>query len=203
MAKAYIFDLFGTLVSMHGWFDAVDKTFPGVTANEFYKFTDSSDFGSTVNTVDAICEHFGFDYEKKRRNDIAILFSDWSKSVELFDDALETLEALKAKGVSLCLISNMNNMVEDVIPRLGLDKYFDCIFLSHKLGIMKPHPDIYHAALKRLGAAPGETVMIGDTLEMDVIAPERLGIKGVLLDCDNRHEYKNKIASLSKLLISF
>ena len=45
----------------------------------------------------------------------------------------------------------------------------------------KPSPAFFEAALGRLGAGPGEALMIGDDIESDVLAAQRLGITGVLV----------------------
>jgi FMN phosphatase YigB (HAD superfamily) len=41
--------------------------------------------------------------------------------------------------------------------------------------------------------------MVGDSIESDLIAAEKLGIKGFLVDRNNKREYPNKILTLSEL----
>ncbi|MEV5342975.1 HAD-IIA family hydrolase [Streptomyces sp. NPDC052676] len=45
----------------------------------------------------------------------------------------------------------------------------------------KPSPAFFTAALRRLGAGPGEAVMVGDDIESDVLAAQRAGLTGVLV----------------------
>ncbi|GAA2664806.1 HAD-IIA family hydrolase [Streptomyces vastus] len=45
----------------------------------------------------------------------------------------------------------------------------------------KPTPAFFEAALARVGAAPGQALMIGDDIESDVLAAQRVGITGVLV----------------------
>ncbi|WP_208615703.1 TIGR01458 family HAD-type hydrolase [Streptomyces cellostaticus] len=45
----------------------------------------------------------------------------------------------------------------------------------------KPSRAFFEAALGRLGAGPDEALMIGDDIESDVLAAQRLGITGVLV----------------------
>ncbi|MGX5186973.1 HAD-IIA family hydrolase [Streptomyces avermitilis] len=45
----------------------------------------------------------------------------------------------------------------------------------------KPAPAFFEAALARLGAGPGQAVMVGDDIESDVLAAQRTGITGVLV----------------------
>ncbi|MFD7878697.1 HAD-IIA family hydrolase [Streptomyces sp. NPDC059766] len=45
----------------------------------------------------------------------------------------------------------------------------------------KPSRAFFEAALARLGAAPGEALMVGDDIESDVLAAQRAGLTGVLV----------------------
>ncbi len=45
----------------------------------------------------------------------------------------------------------------------------------------KPNPDFFRGAMKMLGRGPGEVAMVGDDIENDVIAAQRLGLTGVLV----------------------
>ncbi|MGW1029643.1 HAD-IIA family hydrolase [Streptomyces sp. NPDC002577] len=45
----------------------------------------------------------------------------------------------------------------------------------------KPAPAFFETALARLGARPGEALMVGDDIESDVLAAQRTGITGVLV----------------------
>jgi len=45
----------------------------------------------------------------------------------------------------------------------------------------KPAPAFFATALARLGVTPGETLMVGDDIESDVLAAQRAGITGVLV----------------------
>ena len=49
-------------------------------------------------------------------------------------------------------------------------------------GRSKPHPDIFQAALKKLGIAPGEAVAVGDT-PYDASAAAKAGITAVGVLC--------------------
>ena len=45
----------------------------------------------------------------------------------------------------------------------------------------KPSPAFFEAALARLGAGPGQALMVGDDIESDVLAAQRAGLTGVLV----------------------
>jgi putative hydrolase of the HAD superfamily len=46
---------------------------------------------------------------------------------------------------------------------------------------MKPHPNIFHAALSLMQVEPGAAVMVGDSLSHDVEGARRAGMRGILL----------------------
>ena len=54
--------------------------------------------------------------------------------------------------------------------------------LEGEFGVGKPEESVYRHVLRALGAAPAEAWMVGDHLEWDVGAPQRLGLTGVWID---------------------
>jgi HAD superfamily hydrolase (TIGR01509 family) len=96
---------------------------------------------------------------------------------------LETLAALRARGLKLGLVSNAHFlpalMLED-FERLGLAQYMDAIVTSSQLGVRKPHPAIFERVLAELGVSPGEALFVGDKVREDVQGPKALGMRAVL-----------------------
>ncbi|HET9237381.1 MAG TPA: HAD-IIA family hydrolase [Oligoflexus sp.] len=52
----------------------------------------------------------------------------------------------------------------------------------------KPSPVIFRAARKRLGLQTGETIMVGDTMETDILGGVQLGFRTVLVLSGGTHE---------------
>jgi putative hydrolase of the HAD superfamily len=52
---------------------------------------------------------------------------------------------------------------------------------------VKPHPTIFQAALSALEVRPSAAVMVGDSLEEDVGGAQALGMRGILVDSDDRY----------------
>jgi HAD superfamily hydrolase (TIGR01509 family) len=116
---------------------------------------------------------------------IAAEFSARRRAVmDLFPETLVCLEALRAHGLPLALVTN-GDAVEQrwKIERCALAPYFGTIVIEGEVGAGKPEPIVYHTAMKALGVEPGPDVwMVGDHLEFDVAGPQRLGLHGVWLD---------------------
>src|SRR5215211_4894520 len=78
------------------------------------------------------------------------------------------LERLRAGGARLAVVSNWDVSLHDVLERTGLRGLVDTVVISAELGVAKPDPAIFRAALGRLGAAAEGAVHVGDSLEHDV-----------------------------------
>ena len=113
-------------------------------------------------------------------------FSD-PAGYRLFDDVRPALETLAARGVKLGVVSNFEPWLEDVLALQGVDHLFAAVAISGKLGVAKPDPEIFQAALKEAGAEPEATVHVGDQLVNDVAAARAVGITPVLIDRFGRH----------------
>jgi putative hydrolase of the HAD superfamily len=113
-------------------------------------------------------------------------FSD-PAGYRLFDDVRPALEALAARGVKLGVVSNFEPWLKDVLALQGVDHLFAAVAISGKLGVAKPDPEIFRAALKEAGAEPEATVHVGDQLVNDVAAARAVGITPVLIDRFGRH----------------
>jgi HAD superfamily hydrolase (TIGR01509 family) len=105
---------------------------------------------------------------------------------------LETLAALRARGLKLGLVSNAHFlpalMLED-FERLGLAQYMDAIVTSSQLGVRKPHPAIFERVLAELGVSPGEALFVGDKVREDVQGPKALGMRAVLTHQFRQEEF--------------
>jgi putative hydrolase of the HAD superfamily len=113
-------------------------------------------------------------------------FSD-PAGYRLFDDVRPALETLAGRGVTLGVVSNFEPWLEDVLALQGVDHLFAAVAISGKLGVAKPDPEIFRAALKEAGAEPEATVHVGDQPVNDVAAARAVGITPVLIDRYGRH----------------
>ena len=80
-----------------------------------------------------------------------------------------------------------NNFVEEQRAKLGdcgLDPLVDFMVTSEETGLAKPDPGIFHAALERNGSRAEESVMVGDSWEIDVEGALAAGIRPVWFNFD-------------------
>lgn len=105
------------------------------------------------------------------------------REITLFPDAHEILDLLRNAGVRLALITNGATEPQwEKIRRFELEHRFDHIQVEGDIGFGKPETQAYLHALQAVGAAPQDAWMVGDNLEWEVAAPQRLGIHTIWHD---------------------
>lgn len=103
--------------------------------------------------------------------------------MHLFEGALETLVILRREGVRLALVTNGAAAFQRAkIERFGLAPFFDHIQIEGEHGFGKPEDAAYHHALQAVNTAAADAWMVGDNLEWEVAAPQRLGIYAIWHD---------------------
>ena len=102
---------------------------------------------------------------------------------DFFPGARETIETLKERGVLLALVTNGGSATQRAkIGRFSLASLFDHIQIEGEHGFGKPEERAYLHAMEALGVEAHETWMVGDNLEWEVAAPQRLGIFAIWHD---------------------
>ena len=98
--------------------------------------------------------------------------------------AIELLTGLR-RYAAIGIVTN--NFVEEQRAKLGdcgLDPLVDFMVTSEETGLAKPDPGIFHAALERNGSRAEESVMVGDSWEIDVEGALAAGIRPVWFNFD-------------------
>ena len=97
-------------------------------------------------------------------------------------DTPAVLDALRARGLALGVVSNADGRVEADLVRAGLRGRFATVVDSHVVGVEKPDPAIFHLALAHMHAEPATTLYVGDVFSIDVLGARSAGLAAVLLD---------------------
>ena len=122
------------------------------------------------------------------------------EDIELYEDVIPTLNALKKK-YTLGILSNGNSYPE----LYGLDEMFQFTVFSQDYGMEKPDPLIFEVALKEANCTKQQIIHIGDSLESDIAGANNAGIKCVWVNREKKENATNlqidyEISSLSELL---
>lgn len=94
----------------------------------------------------------------------------------------EALERLRAAGLKLAVVSNSEGHIEAALAEAGLRPYLETVVDSAIVGVSKPDPRIFHIALERIGVAPADAIMVGDSPTADVTGSAAAGVRSALLD---------------------
>jgi len=105
------------------------------------------------------------------------------EEMHLFPGAVDTLTRLGEAGVRLALITNGASAIQRAkILRFELERHFVHIQIEGEHGFGKPEERAYTHAMATLGVTASQTWMVGDNLEWEVMAPQRLGIHAIWHD---------------------
>ncbi len=101
---------------------------------------------------------------------------------KFYEDTLAVLQALKANGYRLGLVSNLWPFpVHFLFEQLGLGAYFEHKIYSFEVGQAKPQPEIFERALQLFAVAPEQVMMVGDNHINDVRAALSAGMQAALI----------------------
>ena len=116
-----------------------------------------------------------------------LIYRGWEplfKGVRLFDGVLETLDAFKAAGLKLGMLSDFPP--EKKLEYLGLSAYWDATLCSERTGRLKPDPAPFLALAEALGARPERILYVGNSISYDVAGAKRVGMDAALISSRKR-----------------
>jgi putative hydrolase of the HAD superfamily len=99
----------------------------------------------------------------------------------VYPDVAPALDALRAAGIRLCVISNWSWALPELLHTLELIGHFDSVVTSARVGFEKPHRSIFDHALELMSVAPGDAVHVGDSVRADIGGASAVGIRPVLI----------------------
>lgn len=94
----------------------------------------------------------------------------------LFPYSHEALAYLKTRYTLHIITNGFEELQFKKLDNCDLRKYFTTITTSEEAGVKKPGTAIFRLALKKAGAVPMESLMIGDDLEVDVAGAKGIGM---------------------------
>jgi FMN phosphatase YigB (HAD superfamily) len=96
--------------------------------------------------------------------------------------AARAIARARALGLVVGVISNSNGSVRTALERAGLAEQLGFVIDSSVVGVTKPDPRIFALGLEAAGTAAAETIYVGDSYFVDVVAARAAGLGAVLFD---------------------
>jgi 2-haloalkanoic acid dehalogenase type II len=98
-------------------------------------------------------------------------------------DCMDTLEALRERGLYLSVVSNIDDdYLHPMVERLGLDLVLDHWTSSEEARSCKPDPVFFQLALEKTDRQAHEVLFVGDSREHDVAGARNAGMTTVLIE---------------------
>ena len=117
----------------------------------------------------------------------------------LFENAIPVLEYLQPKYKMHIITNGFEEVQHRKLKNANLLPFFDKIITSEKVGVKKPNPRIFEYALNITGAVKGESVMIGDNFEADILGAKNMGMQ-VIFCKFNGESATEEVSSVDNLL---
>ena len=120
---------------------------------------------------------------------IEAYFEPFVRSCQLIPGTYDMLDSLAGR-YRLGLVSNFTHppAVEQILARVGLERFFDGIIISGRLGVRKPHPAIFLELSRLLALPPDEIAFVGDELQADIVGAQKAGMRTVWMTYRQRLE---------------
>jgi HAD superfamily hydrolase (TIGR01549 family) len=106
-----------------------------------------------------------------------------------------------SQNFRIAVISNADGGIERVLSRCGIADCFESITDSGIVGVEKPRPEIFAAALKSMQARSEESLYVGDVYSVDYVGARNAGMEAILLDVAGAYRDREmpRVESLEQL----
>jgi len=117
----------------------------------------------------------------------------------LFEGAVEILDYLTLKYKLHIITNGFEEVQYKKLKNSGIVHYFSTVTTSEEVGVKKPNSKVFLTALKKANSIPEESVMIGDSLEADILGANNIGMQTIFYNYRNESISK-EIKSIDSLI---
>jgi len=127
---------------------------------------------------------------------IKIYFASEEVCWHPYPDTIETLKQLKAQEYRLGLYSNATDdaLIQRLVNQSKIRPWLSPTFSSAGCGWRKPKPDGFALIAARWGLSTEQIVVVGDTLDADVLGAQNAGMPSILVTMDENpanHDHRD------------
>ncbi len=119
----------------------------------------------------------------------------------LFPDTISILEYLRPRYRLHIITNGFQEIQEKKLRNSGIHHYFEHIVDSEMAGVKKPNPIIFELALEKAKVHPQKSLMIGDSLEADILGAKSVGLHTLHFNAhgDPEHDHAPIIRELKEI----
>ncbi|MGB5668496.1 MAG: YjjG family noncanonical pyrimidine nucleotidase [Maribacter sp.] len=135
-------------------------------------------------------------------NQLAVDYIKYLSSYNhLLPNTIEILDYLKPKYKLHIITNGFQEIQEKKMVNANIREYFDQIINSEMAGVKKPNPIIFELALSSANTTSDTSIMIGDSLEADILGAKAVGLHAIHFNAHNdpQHEVCDMIHDLSEI----
>lgn len=129
-------------------------------------------------------KYFNLDVEKGLFNDLFVKFL--YDEIEMVDEIEDLLLYLSDKYKIFTASNGIYEMQENRLKKSNLDKYFDNIFVSDKIGFEKPDKKFFQKIMDLTKFSNDDLIMIGDSIKSDIIGAKNSKIKSIYFNKEDK-----------------
>ncbi|MDU5559681.1 YjjG family noncanonical pyrimidine nucleotidase [Anaerococcus vaginalis] len=129
-------------------------------------------------------KYFNIDIEKGLFNDLFVKFL--YDEIEMVDGIEDLLLYLSDKYKIFTASNGIYKMQENRLKKSNLDKYFDKIFVSDKIGFEKPDKKFFQKIMDLTKFSNDDLIMIGDSIKSDIIGAKNSKIKSIYFNKEDK-----------------
>lgn len=153
-------------------------------------------FGSAEGDLAAVISACGVEPDPAVVSEIAVMERRvLPAGARVYEDALPVVRTLREHGIRAALLSNCSHSTRPVVHALALEVEFDAVVLSFEIGAAKPDPEIYLAALERLGGISPERAAFVDDQVTYCDGASALGMRTFLIVRDEAEPMEGRATS--------
>ena len=201
--KAITLDLVGTMITPYPSVGAVyavaakncginvsakslDDQFPSAFKSVSPKLKAEAFWNEVV--VRTFGENLPYDKRKEVTEKCWAAFAS-AKSWKLAPGSVSTLTALRFLGLKVCIISNADARMHQVLREMDLLKFIDGVFLADEIGYRKPQAAAFQSVARALNISISQLAHVGDSPDEDGAAARDAGALGIIVG--GRHAPEN------------
>ncbi len=208
MKKVIIFDFWGTIVEIGVQPSPIRqvKNILGIDipfSSYIVRFEEvfmKQPYQNLFEAFTEVCKSFHIEPRQELLEELVGLWNKNKLLAKPFPETIEVLNELKGLGYKVVMLSNTDCFsIEEVLEKYGLKEYFDMIVLSYQVRMLKSNPRVFQKILEEMGIGKEEAIMVGDSIESDIISAKKAGVDAILIDRTETREFKPRIKSLNEL----
>ncbi|MCB2314119.1 HAD-IA family hydrolase [Clostridium tagluense] len=189
--KVVFFDLFYTLVTPKYNDLRNENDVLGITKTQWESYAEDNELylkratgkeKSPQKIIGSIVDKIRITVSECEKKEILKLREERFKKslIDVDFTILDVLLDIKKSGKKICLLSNADIMDVMHWDKSPLNNLFDDTIFSYEVGYLKPQPEIYKIALKKMNVNPKKCIFIGDGGSDELKGAKELGIKTIL-----------------------